>query len=163
MDADLDADVAGLAGQHKQPKTPLPPMSGVKTNSQVLFQPIFPAYATPAQHQDQVLYNSSLNLIDDLPRPQTLGSAARRPQQPAHHVRMPPTPYVNQAAVTQHMNGQPTQPRGVSAGMGNSPQQQPPSVGTTPCPPNAQPVPFTGRKKVQELTSRQTGHHLLEM
>ena len=48
MDADLDAEVAGLAGQHKQPQTPLPSMSGVKTNSQVLFKPIFPAYATLA-------------------------------------------------------------------------------------------------------------------
>ena len=96
IDADLDAEVANLAGQHKQPQTPLPSMSGVKTNSQVLFQPIFPAYATPVQHRDQTLYNSSLNLIDDSPRPQTSGSAVRRPQQPAPHVKMPPTPYVNQ-------------------------------------------------------------------
>ena len=94
IDANLDAEVAGLAGQHKQPQTPLPSMSGVKTNSQVLFQPIFPAYATLAQHRDQVLYNSSLNLIDDSPRPQTSGSTARRPQQPATHVKMPSTPYV---------------------------------------------------------------------
>ena len=70
INMDLDAEVANLAGQHKQPQTPLP-SSGVKTNSQVLFQPIFPAYATPAQHRDQVLFNSSLNLIDDSPRPQT--------------------------------------------------------------------------------------------
>ena len=142
MDADLDAKVAGLAGQHKQPQTPLPSMSGVKTNSQVLFKPIFPAYATLAQHQDQALYNSSLNLIDDSPRPQTSGSTARRPQQPAPHVRMLPTPYVNQAMVNQHMNGQPAQPHRVPAGMGNPPQQQPPSVGTTPCLPNAQPAPL---------------------
>ena len=142
IDADLDAEVAGLAGQRKQPQTPLPPMSGVKTNSQVLFQPIFTPYATPAQHQDQALYNSSLNLIDDLPRPQTLGSTAHRPQQPAPHVKMPPTPYVNQATVSQHMNGQSAQPRGVPAGMGNPPQQQHPSVGTPPCPPNAQPAPL---------------------
>ena len=97
IDADLDAEVANLAGQHKQPQTPSPSTSGVKTNSQVLFQPIFPAYATPAQHRDQALYNSSLNLIDDSPRPQKLGCAVRRPQQPAPHVKMPPTPYVNQA------------------------------------------------------------------
>ena len=141
IDADSDAEVANLAGQHKQPQTPLPSMSGLKTNSQVLFQPIFPAYATPAQHRDQALYNSSLNLIDDSPRPQTSGGA-RRPQQPAPHVRMPPTPYVNQATVNQHMNGQPTQPHGILAGLGNPPQQQPPSVGTPPCPPNAQPAPL---------------------
>ena len=138
---DLDTEVAGLAGQHKQPQTPLPSMSGVKTNSQVLFRPIFPAYATPVQHRDQALYNSSLNLIDDSPMPQTSGSTVRRPQQPAPHVKMPPTPYVNQATVNQHMNGQPTQPRGIPAGMGNPQQQQPPSVGMPPCPPNAQPAP----------------------
>ena len=139
---DLDAEVANLAEQHKQPQTPLPSMSGVKTKSQVLFQPIFPAYATPAQHRDQALYNSSLNLIDDSPRPQTSGGAVRRPQQPAPHVKMPPTPYVNQATVNQHMNGQPTQPHGIPAGMGNPQQQQPPSVGTPLCPPNAQPAPL---------------------
>ena len=142
IDADLDAEVANLAGQQKQPQTPLPSTSGVKTNSQVLFQPIFPAYATPAQHRDQVLFNSSLNLIDDSPRPQTSGSAVCRPQQPAPHVKMPPTPYVNQAMVNQHMNGQPTQPHGIPAGMGNPQQQQPSSVGTPLCPTNAQPAPL---------------------
>ena len=108
IDADLDAEVANLAGQQKQPQTPLPSMSGVKTNSQVLFQPIFPAYATPAQHRDQALFNSSLNLIDDSPRPQTSGSTACKPQLPTPHVKMPPTPYVSQATVNQHMNGKPT-------------------------------------------------------
>ena len=142
MDADLDAEIANLAGQHKQPQTPLPSTSGVKTNSQVLFQPIFPAYTTPAPHRDQALYNSSLNLIDDSPRPQTLGSTVRRPQQPAPHVKMPPTPYVNQATVNQHMNGQPTQPHGIPACIGNPQQQQPPSVGTQLCPTNAQPAPL---------------------
>ena len=57
IDVDLDAEVAGLAGQHRQQQMPVPSMSGVKTNSRVLFQPIFPAYATPAQHRDQALYN----------------------------------------------------------------------------------------------------------
>ena len=45
VDTDLDAEVANFAGQQKQPPAPLPSTSGVKTNSQVLFQPIFPAYA----------------------------------------------------------------------------------------------------------------------
>ena len=40
---DLDAEVANLAGQQKQPQESLPSTSGVKTNSQVLFQPIVPA------------------------------------------------------------------------------------------------------------------------
>ena len=180
IDVDLDAEVAGLAGQHRQQQMPVPSMSGVKTNSWVLFQPIFPAYVTPAQHQDQALYNSSLNLIDDSPRPQTSGSTAHRPQQPAPHVKMPLTPYVNQAMVNQHMNGHPAQPRGAPAGMGNPPQQQIAPVGTPLCPPNTQPAPLPtfpnspvdtrtkskngqGIKKVQALTSRQTGHHLFEM
>ena len=118
IEVDLDVEVAGLAGQHKQQQTPVPSTSGVRTNSRELFQPIFPTYATPAQRQDQALYNSSLNLIDDSPRPQTSGSMAYRPQQPAPHVKMPPTPYVNQATVNQHMNKHPAQPHGAPAGMG---------------------------------------------
>ena len=50
IDTDLDAEVAKFAGQQKQPQEPLPSTSGVKTNSQVLFQPIVPAYVTPVQH-----------------------------------------------------------------------------------------------------------------
>ena len=142
IDVDYDAEVANLAGQQKQPQTPLPSTSGVKTNSQVLFQPIFLAYATPAQHRDQALFNSSLNLIDDSPRPQALGGDLRRPQQPAPHAKMPPTPYVNQAMVNQHMNGQSMQPHGIPTAMGNPQQQQSPSVGTPPCTPNTQPVPL---------------------
>ena len=159
IDADLDAEVANLAGQQKQPQTPLPSTSGVKTNSQVLFQPIFPAYATPAQHRDQALFNSSLNLIDDSPRPQTSGSTACKPQPPAPHVKMLPTPYVNQATVNQHMNGQPTQPHGVPAGMGNPQQQQSPSVGTPPCPTNAQtaPLPFFQNSPVDTRTKSKNG------
>ena len=159
IDADLDAEVANLAGQQKQPQTPLPSTSGVKTNSQVLFQPIFPAYVTPVQHRDQVLFTSSLNLINDSPRPQTLGSTARKPQPPAPHVKMPPTPYVNQATVNQHMNGQPTQPHGIPAGMGNPQQQQPPSVGTPLCPTIAQPapLPFFQNSPVDTTTKSKNG------
>ena len=76
IDTDLNVEVANLAGQQKQPQEQLPSTSGVKTNSQVLFQPIVPAYMTPAQHRDQALFNLSLNLINDSPRPQTSGRAA---------------------------------------------------------------------------------------
>ena len=143
-EVDLDAEVAGLAGQHKQQQTPVPSMSGVETSNQLPFQPILPAYVTPTRHRDQALYNSSLNLIDDSPRPQTSGSTAYKPQQPAPHIKMPPTPYVNQTTVNQHMNKHPAQPCGAPAGMGNPPQQQIPSVGTPLCPPNAQPIPLVG-------------------
>ena len=159
IDTDLDAEVANFAGQQKQTQAPLPSTSGVKTNSQVFFQPIFPAYATPAQHRDQALYNSSLNLIDDSPRPQTSGSAARRPQPCAPHAKMPPTPYVNQATVNQHMNGQPTQPHRIPPGTGTSQQQQPSSVGTPPCPTNAQPapLPFFQNSPVDTRTKSKNG------
>ena len=50
IDVDLDAEVASLAGQLRQKQTSVPSTSGVKTKSWVLFQPIFPAYVTPAQH-----------------------------------------------------------------------------------------------------------------
>ena len=141
IDTDLDAEVANFAGQQKQPQELLPSTSGVKANSQVLFQPIVPAYATLVQHRDQALFNSSLNLIDDSPRPQTLGSVAHIPQPCAPHAKMPPTPYVNQAMVNQHMDVQPTQPHRIPAGKGTS-QQQHSSVGTPPCSTNAQPAPL---------------------
>ena len=142
IDMDLDTEVANFAGQPRQPQGPLHSTSGVTANSQVLFQPIVPAYATPVQHRDQALFNSSLNLIDDSPRPQTSGSAAHIPQPCALHAKMPPIPYVNQAMVNQHMDVQPTQPRRVPAGTETSQQQQHSSVGTPPCPTNAQPAPL---------------------
>ena len=145
IDTDLDAEVANFAGQPKKLQEPLPSASGVKANSQVLFQPIAPAYVTPVQYRDQALFNSSLNLIDDSPRPQTSGSAARIPQPCAPYTKMPPTPYINQAMVNQHMEVQPVPvPRRVPAGTENSQQLQHPSVGTPPCPTNTQPalLPF---------------------
>ena len=76
---------------------------------------------------DQSLLNSSLNLLDDSPRPQS--SSSNRPipcrqttpqgsmhasNSPMHvplphasQFNIPPTPYVNQMAVNQHMGTQP--------------------------------------------------------
>ena len=159
IDTDLGAEVANFAGQQKQPQAPLPSISGVKTNSQVLFQPISPAYVTLVQHRDQALFNSSLNLINDSPRPQTLGSTACRPQPRAPHAKMLPTPYVNQAMVNQHMNGQPTQPHRIPAGTATSQQQQHSSVGTPHCPTNAQPapLPFFQNSPVDTRTKSKNG------
>ena len=140
IDTDLDTEVANLTGQQKQPQEPLPSTTGVKTNSLVLFQPILPAYATPVQHRNQALFNLSLNLIDDSPRPQTSGSTTRIPQPHAPHAKLPPTSYVSLAMVNQHMNVQPTQPHGIPAGTGTPQQQRHSSVGTPPCPTNAQPA-----------------------
>ena len=107
IDTDLNAEVADLAGQPKKPQEPLPSTSGVKDNNHALFQPIAPAYTTPAQYRDQALFNPSLNLIDDSPRPQTSGSANRISQPCTPHTKMPPIPYVPQAMVNQHMDVQP--------------------------------------------------------
>ena len=143
IDTDLDTEVANFTGQPKKLQEPLPSTSGVKDNNHVLFQPIAPAYTTPVQYRDQALFNSSLNLIDDSPRPQTSGNATHIPQPRARHTKMPPTPYVHQAMVNQHMDVQPAPvPCRVPAGMENPQQQQHPSVGTPLCPTNAQPAPL---------------------
>ena len=142
IDTYLDNEVANFAGQPKKLQEPLPSTSGVKNNNHVLFQPIAPAYTTPVQYRDQALFNSSLNLIDDSPRPQTSGYATHIPQPHAPHTIMPPIPYVHQTTVNQHMDVQLAPVlRGVPAGT-EIPQQQHPSVGTPPCPTNAQPAPL---------------------
>ena len=71
-----------------------------------------------------------------------MGSTARRPQPRAPHAKMPLTPYVSQAMVNQHRDAQQAQPHRIPAGMGTSQLQQHSSVGTPPCPTNAQPVPL---------------------
>ena len=143
IDTDLDAEVANFAGQPKKLQEPLPSTSGVKDNNHALFQPIAPAHATPAQYRDQALFNSSLNLIDDSPRPQTSGNANHISQPCAPHTKMPPIPYVPQATVNQHMDVQPAPvPRRVPTGMEIPQEQQHSSVGTPPCPTNTQPAPL---------------------
>ena len=95
---------------------------------------------------DQSLLNSSLNLLDDSPRPQSSSSNGQipcgqtTPQGSVHasngHVPLasqlivPPTPYVNQTAVNQHMGTQPAQiPPRMSTGPTNlqPPTKTPPS------------------------------------
>ena len=143
IDTDLDAEVANFAGQPKKLQEPLPSTSGVKDNNHALFQPIAPAYTTPAQYRDQALFNSPLNLIDDSPRPQTSGNATHISQPHAPHTKMPPIPYVHQTTVNQHMDVQLAPvPRRVPAGMETPQQQQHPSVGTPLRPTNAQPAPL---------------------
>ena len=157
---DLDAEVADLAGQPKKPQEPLPSTSGVKDNNHALFQPIAPAYTTPAQYGDQALFNSSLNLIDDSPRPQTSGSANHISQPRAPHTKMPPIPYVPQATVNQHMDVQPAPvPRRVPTGTEIPQQQQHPSISTPPCPTNAQPapLPFVQNSPVDTRTKSKNG------
>ena len=82
---------------------------------------------------DQSLLNSSLNLLDDSPRPQSSSSNGQIPcgqttPQGSVHVSngyVPPTPYVNQTAVNQHMG---TQPALIPPKMSTSPMNlQPPT------------------------------------
>ena len=160
IDTDIDAEVANFAGQPKKPQEPLPSTSGVKDNNHALFQPIAPAYTTPAQYRDQALFNSSLNLIDDSPRPQISGSANHISQPCTPHTKMPPIPYVPQATVNQHMDVQPAPvPHGVPTGMEIPQQQQHPSVGTPPHPTNAQPapLPFVQTSPVDTRTKSKNG------
>ena len=105
-----------------------PTTSDPKTCNNLHFQPIDPAHESSVQTMDQLLLNSSLNLFDDSPRslssssngpipgrqttPQGSVHASNSPMHvplpPASQFNVPPTPYVNQMAVNQHMGTQPT-------------------------------------------------------
>ena len=87
--------------------------SSSKTGGSVHFQPIDPAQKSSVQAMDQSLLNSSLNLLDDLPRSSSsngpIPHGQGMPRVPVHkgNYPIPPTPYVNQTAVGQHMRAQP--------------------------------------------------------
>ena len=89
--------------------------SSSKTGGSVHFQPINPVQKSSVQAMDQLLLNSSLNLLDDLPRSQSSSSNGPIPhgqaasQIPAHkgNYPIPPTLYVNQTAMDQHRRAQP--------------------------------------------------------
>ena len=94
----------------------LPTTSESKPGNNMHFQPIDPAQKSSVQTMDQSLLNSSLNLLDDSPQSQSSSSNGQipcgqtTPQGSAHESRypVPPTPYINQTAVNQHMQAQPT-------------------------------------------------------
>ena len=140
-----------------------PTTSDPKPSNNVHFQPIDPAHKSPVQTMDQSLLNSSLNLLDDSPRPQSSSSNGpipclqTTPQGSVHasnspmHVplphatqfNVPPTPYVNQMAVNQYMGTQPTPiPPRVSTGPTNL--QPPAKTPSSQVPSNIQPqqLPF---------------------
>ena len=120
--------------------------SDPKPSNNVHFQPIDWGHKSSVQTMDQSLLNSSLNLLDDSPRPQSSNSNGHipcgqtTPQGSVHasngHVPLAsqfivlPTPYVNQMAVNQHIGTQPAQilPR-MSTGPTNvePPTKTPPS------------------------------------
>ena len=90
--------------------------SSSKTGGNVHFQPIDPAQKSSVQAMDQSLLNLSLNLLDDLPQSQSSSSNKPIPHGQATppvlgykgNYPVPPTPYIKQTAVDQHMRTQPT-------------------------------------------------------
>ena len=88
--------------------------SSSKTGGNVHFQPIDPGQKSSVQAMDQLLLNSSLNLLDDSPRSQSSSSngpiqhGQAMPPVPTYNSNypVPPTPYINQTAVDQQMRAQ---------------------------------------------------------
>ena len=124
-------------GMYTVPPT-FPTTSDSKPSNNVHFQPIDPAQKSSVQTMDQSLLNSSLNLLDDLPQPQSSSSNGQIPCRQttpqgfthASNGHVPPMPYVNQMAVNQHMGAQPTRiPPRMSTGPMNlqPPTKTPPS------------------------------------
>ena len=110
-----------LKGMYSVP-SPQPSTAGEQPNHNVHFQPINLAPKSPVQSSNQGIFNPLLNLVDDSPRPpsssssssipcgqltpqgstQTSNSLVHTPVPHALHIMVPPTPYVNQAAIDQH-------------------------------------------------------------
>ena len=131
-------------GMYTVPPT-FPTTSDPKPGNNVHFQPIDPAHKSSVQTMDQSLVNSSLNLLDDSPRPQSSSSngpipcGQTTPQESVHasnnpmHVplphasqfNVPPTPYVNQMTVNQHRG---TQSALIPPGMSTGPTNLQPSA-----------------------------------
>ena len=149
-------------GMYNVPPT-LPSTSDIKPSNNVHFQPIHPAHKSPVQTMDQSLLNSSLSLLDDSPQLQSSSSNGSIPcgqttpqgsthasNSPIHaplphasQFNVPPTPYVNQMAVNQHMG---TQPAPIPPRISTGPTNLQPPAKTLPSqvPSNIQPqrLPF---------------------
>ena len=147
-------------GMYTVPPT-LPSTSNIKPSHNVHFQPIDPAHKSPVQAMDQSLLNSSLNLLDDSPQPQSSSSNGSMPcgqttpqgsvhasNSPIHtplphtpQPNVPSTPYVNQTAVNQHMRIQPT-PIPPRSSTGPTNLQPPANTFPPQVPSNIQPQPL---------------------
>ena len=120
--------------------------SSSKSGGSVHFQPIDPAQKSSVQAMDQSLLNSSLNLLDDLPRLQSSSSnepiphGQAMPRIPAHkgNYPVPPMPYANQTAVDQHKRVQPT-PLPPRTSLGSINVQSPKQVQSPQLPDSMQP------------------------
>ena len=104
---------------------PAPPTHTQITKPNVHFQPIQPAKLTPLQPQDRLFFDPLLNTMggstesqshssnDSMQSHQTTPPKVLTPSPRIPEPTIPPTPYVNQSAVEQHMRAQspPVPPR----------------------------------------------------
>ena len=120
--------------------------SSSKTGGNVQFQPIDPAQKSSVQAMDHSLLNSSLNLLDDSPQSQSSSSngpiphGQAMPPVPTYkgNYPIPPTPYINQTAMDQHMMAQPA-PIPPRMSMGPMNVQSPKQVPSSQIPDSVQP------------------------
>ena len=135
---------------------PAPPNYTHITQQNVHFQPIQPAKLSPLQPQDRLFFDPLLSMTTGSTGSQS--HSVRDPTQGCHSTppkvhtpspRMPepailPTPYVNQAAVEQHMRTQ-------------SPSVPPRNIATVAAPPTESPETSAGQEPLITLaTSQQT-------
>ena len=117
---------------------PAPPNYTHITQQNVHFRPIQPAKLSPLQHQDRLFFDPLLSTTtgstgsqSDSVRDPTQGCHSTSPKVHTPSPRMPgpaipPTPYVNQAAVEQHMRTQsPSVPPRNSATVAAPPKESP--------------------------------------
>ena len=135
---------------------PAPPNYTHITQQNVHFQPIQPANLSPLQHQDRLFFYPLLSTTtgstgsqSDSVRDPTQGCHSTSPKVHTPSPRMPgpaipPTPYVNQAAVEQHMRTQ-------------SPSVPPRNLATVAAPPKESPETSVAEEPLITLaTSQQT-------
>ena len=136
-----------LKGMYSVP-SPQSSTAGVQPNHNVHFQPINLAPKSPVQPSNQGIFNPLLNLVDDSPRPPSSSSSSSIPMWTTNptrinpvkqqfgthpvphtlHTMVPPTPYVNKAAIDQHIgNPAPLLPHVTPATMAQHRQYQVPS------------------------------------
>ena len=135
---------------------PAPPNYTHITQQNVHFWPIQPANLSPLQHQDRLFFDPLLSTTtgstgsqsDDVRDPtQGCHSTSPKVHTPSPHMpgpAIPPTPYVNQAAVEQHMRTQ-------------SPSVPPRNLATVAAPPKESPETSVAEEPLITLaTSQQT-------
>ena len=151
----ISAEVEVLCQQLKGKGVyPAPPTYSHITKPNVHFQPIQPAKLSPLQPQDRLLFDPLLNTTGGSTGSQSHSSenpmqsgqiASHKVHTPSPHIpgpTVPPTPYVNQAAVEQHMRVQ-------------SPPVPPRNTATVAAPPQELPGTSVAQESLITLTTLQ--------